>query len=192
MDFFRYFKLIDLVSFVLIFKALYAAVKYGLISEIIQGCAVVIATFFTFQYYPFFLKRFESALRQDYVHFLSFWVLLTAILIVFFVIRKLVVFLVHQPDNPGPAQRWAAVSIAIVRSMLLISVLVFGYSIAPVQSKLFSGSLSERVFKNHAPLMYMMLYKGYGKIRPDAVENKEVVDYYEIKDTVRRDSKKGE
>jgi len=191
MEFIKNFRFIDSIAFFIIFRALYTGVKYGLLSECIKLSAVFIASFFSFQYYPLLLKKFESdVFTQKYLYPFSFCILFVAFIFLFFILRKIVIFLVRS-EKPGRAQRWSAVPSALIRSAVFLSAVMFCFQLAPFKKNPFEGSMSERFLKNVAPRSYMFSFGIYKKLKPGAEKNKEVVKYYEVQNILRRDSKKG-
>ena len=188
MIFFHQFKLVDVL--VLVLQAVYTAVKYGLLVEAVKDCALVAATFFSFQYYPLLLQKLESeAIKQDQLYFLSFWIIFTSILIIFLIVRKILQLLIRR-EELSFRERWLSLPLGLARSVLLTSTLVFAAHLLPLTDGFFRDSLSRRVFRPVAPVLYEVSFPIYHKLRPEEEKNKEIIKYYETQKNLSGSHKK--
>ena len=184
MEFIRGIKVIDAVALFIFLKAFYTATKRGIFTESIKLCAVFVASFFSFQYYPLLLRKFESdALRQEYLHFFAFCILFAAGIFLFFLLRKIVMLLLHF-ENPGRLQRCFALPLSVIHSVIFLSTVMFCFFLVPFKEDPFKGSVSYRFFRNVAPRAYILSFEGYKKIWPKAEKNKNVLVYCESKSTL--------
>ncbi len=188
MNFITHFHWIDIFCLIAFLRISYIASARGLINELIKCTGVLLAVFFSLQYYPavmgdIFQEGPFSSLSK-YVYFISFVVIFSLTLVIFYFIRKIAGVLFSAETYPL-WQRWMGLFMGIIRAGLLISVGFFLVYLWPVSNaqmftRTFSGSFFKKYFKNLAPSFYLKVFPLYKKMNNSEDINEEVKKYYEI------------
>ncbi len=185
--------MIDIFFLILCFVISYSALRCGFLIEIFKLAGLLLSTILAFQFYPFlsgFLEKHLAFLHKQFLNFVAFGVIFFSVSIGFYLLEKLVgVFIKAQ--ELSARQRLISLTIGGARLILLISTLLFLIFLFPGKFTL-TQSVSYRLCKQVAPKVYLVSFKIYNKCIPNMITlNGEVKKYYEIKDNLSGDSKKG-
>ncbi|OQX87218.1 MAG: hypothetical protein B6D55_04050 [Candidatus Omnitrophica bacterium 4484_70.2] len=193
MEIITQFNWINLISLLFLVRICYIAQKRGFLCEFVKLLGVFVASFFSFQYYSLFLSRFTTppfSFNRENVELVSFLIIFFIISIFFFFIRVLFSFFESQVHSP--VEKGIALLMGILRASLLISVFLFLLGLSSFKSDYLYKSFSYKIWGQVAPKTYLLFFKVYKEVNPAAKVNEEVKEYYEVKETLRRNSEKGD
>ncbi len=174
------FRSIDFLTLLIFLRIIYSSVRSGLFSEGIKITGVFLGSFFSLQFYPFFLRKYKSeVLKQAYLDFFSIILIFCGVVILFFLFVK-VFMMIEKERKISPLERFFSLCGGMMRASLLVSILIFSFSLLPFKEDPYKGSLSSKFLKQVAPWVYTHSFKFFGKINPSWEFNKEV-KIYEIK-----------
>lgn len=188
------FQWIDVIALITFARISYVAAGRGLLDECSKLIALVVASFFSFQYYSLFLSsifaRISSSFNRAYLDVPSFLIIFFTIIFVCALLKiQLTPFAMGERGYPAWERR-IGLALGMVRASFLVSVIVFVFSIIPASSATVTQSISYKGFKKIAPAVYAAVFTVYKKINHTAQLNKEVIVYHETQSIVSGSSKK--
>ena len=173
---------IDIFCLAVSIRIVYIALRRGILNEFIKFSGLFIASFFSLQYYSSFLGSvfgkapfFFNEVWLDAISFVSIFVIS---IFVFFLIRKAVA-IIFKSEKHSLWEKIASAVLSIARALLVTSVFVFFFYMIPPLKQGIKKSVSFKITRNIAPILYIKTYKVYEKINPGANFNKEVENHYE-------------
>jgi len=174
MEIIKNFRAIDFLTFFLFLRIIYISLKNGLIAEIIKIIGVFLASFFSLQFYPVFLRRFKDVLSNPgYLDLFSILVIFCGVSIVFFILVKIFITLTKERKT-FLWEKIISLCVGLARASLLVSLFIFAFSFLPERENPYKESISGRFFKKVAPYAYIYTFKFFKKINPTFKFNKEV------------------
>ena len=174
MEIIKNFRAIDFLTFFLFLRIIYISLKNGLIAEIIKIIGVFLASFFSLQFYPVFLRRFKDVLSNPgYLDLFSILVIFCGVSIVFFILVKIFITLTKERKT-FLWEKIISLCVGLARASLLVSLFIFAFSFLPERENPYKESISGRFFKKVAPYAYVYTFKFFKKINPTFKFNKEV------------------
>jgi len=174
MEIIKNFRAIDFLTFFLFLRIIYISLKNGLIAEIIKIIGVFLASFFSLQFYPVFLRRFKDVLSNPgYLDLFSILVIFCGVSIVFFILVKIFITLTKE-RKIFLWEKIISLCVGLARASLLVSLFIFAFSFLPERENPYKESISGRFFKKVAPYAYIYTFKFFKKINPTFKFNKEV------------------
>jgi len=171
---------IDFLTLLVFLRIIYSSIKSGLFSEGIKITGVFLGSFFSLQFYPFFLRKYKSeVLKQAYLDFFSVILIFCGIAVLFFLLVK-VFMMLEKERKISPLERIFSLCVGMMRASLLVSIFIFSFSFLPPNENPYKGSLSSKFLKQVAPWTYIYSFKFFEKINPSWQFNEEV-KIYEVK-----------
>mgnify|MGYP000453935341 CR=1 FL=1 len=175
------FPWIDFLSLVLFIRIIYIAFQRGLIYEIVKLLGIFLVSFFSLQYYSLFLGEFFGkepfSFDRSILDPLSFFIIFFFTLFIFFLISR-IISIISLKERHALGERIIACILGILRASTIVSIFLF-CAFVFFSHRNIDKSISFRVFKKVAPLIYIKTYGMYKKINPSIKVNKEVLNYYE-------------
>jgi len=172
MDFLKHIIWLDVLVVLLFIRIVFIGIKTGFIAEFFKMTGVLIAIFITFHYYSVFSQALNT-----YTHMPLSWAHFTAMTVLWGVVGGvtklfrdgfLLLFKV-ETTNPGFNQ-WAAGCLAVVRGVILSSLMVVMVSFLPLEYviKQSESSLASRYIARVAPFVYVLAFERFvGRLFPD-------------------------
>ena len=174
MEIIKNFRGIDFLTLLLFLRIIYTSLKSGLVAEIIKMIGIFLASFFSLQFYPIFLRRFKDVLSNPgYLDFFSIIVIFCGVSTAFFILVKIFITLAKEREI-FLWERIISLCVGLARASLLVSLFIFAFSFLPEGENPYKESISGRFFKKVAPYAYVYTFEFFKKINPAFKFNKEV------------------
>jgi len=186
--------LIDIIALILCLRIIYISVFRGFLNEGFKVVGLLCAALLAFHYYPALAHKIGAAipfLNAKYVDFIFFFVIFFSIMGVFSVVRRILAVFYKREESPSAGERWFALLLGAVRFVVLTSVIFFFLNLYSINPAYFSDSISYLFFRKAAPKMYLVSFNIFNKFYPEIKLNKEVEEYYEARNIILGNSKKG-
>jgi len=184
---------IDLIFLILCLRVVYIAISRGIVSESFKLVGLLLGSFFAFHYYFLLANKISDTipfLSREYFLLFSFLLILLGIRLIFTLSRLIVTFF-FKKDQVYFKKRVVLLFLGAFRASLIGSIVFFSLYLSPLDSRHFCHSISYSIFKNVGPKIYLIAFKGYDKISPKILVNKEIKEYYEAEKPLPGNSKKG-
>ncbi|MFA7676649.1 MAG: CvpA family protein [Candidatus Omnitrophota bacterium] len=191
MEIFARASLIDLIFIIFCVRILYISVVRGPVCEFFKLLGLLAGSFFAFQYYIIAadnIKTQVSFLTGSYLYAAVFFLIFTAVVLIFSALRAIVCFLFKKEEIPR-SHKWLSFALGAARALLFSSILIFILSLLPFCSQRTSFFMTNNLFRKAAPQVYLFLSKIYKDIYPQAQLNKEVETHYEAKESLSGNNK---
>lgn len=133
----RQFNWFDIVVLLLIFRVLYISIKGGFTTEVFKLLGIICAIYLAMHYYitvsDFIRGRLplEEKVPLEFLDFLIF-VLLAAVGNVFFLLLRSAVNNLIKIEAVSALNRWGGLILGAIRSVLLVSLVIFSLAISSV------------------------------------------------------------
>jgi uncharacterized membrane protein required for colicin V production len=162
----KQFNWVDIFFVIVLLRACYVAVKNGFPAEFFKLLGVILATYLSLHYYINFSDYINSFtgkrnLPLEYLTFITFLVLVAAGFLLFALLGKLVSRFIHLEAVPV-LNKWGSFILAIARSFLFVSLIIFIFVISPgtyFKNSVANSYSGKRLFKI-APATYTCLWDG--------------------------------
>lgn len=182
-DVIRRLNWVDVFIIILFARICYISVKGGFFVELFKLPGTIFAIYLALHYYTkiadFLLKRPPGEIVPlDFLDFLSF-VLLAALGYVIFALARITFLLLVKIETISVLNRWGGLIIGIARSILFISLVVYGLTISSItyfRVSVNSACMGRAALKI-APGVYSSLwYSIFSKFMPQEKLNQNVLD----------------
>lgn len=184
--------LIDLFFLILCLRIIYISVSKGALQEIFKVVGLLLSSLFAFHFYSFLgdsISNKITILSKDHLYFISFLVIFFGIGAIFNLLRLIIALLFkREKEEVSRQERWVGLFIGGFRAAYLSSIILFLLYLSPLNWHFFNDTISYKVFKNIAPKVYLLSFNAYSKFYTEAQVNKEVEEYYEIKQSLSGNS----
>jgi uncharacterized membrane protein required for colicin V production len=158
------FNWVDILFVIILLRTCYVAVKNGFPSEFFRLLGMLLAIYLSFHYYinfsdyinSFFIKK---NLPPEHLTFITFAVLVVVGYLIFALLGRIVSRFIHLEAVPA-LNRWGSLILAIARSFLTVSLVIFIFVIAPgsyLKNSVANSYSGKRLFKI-APATYAWLW----------------------------------
>jgi membrane protein required for colicin V production len=160
----KQFNWVDILFVILLLRTCYIAVKNGFPSEFFRLLGIILATYLSLHYYINFSDYINSFTGKknappEYLTLITFLVLVVAGYLLFALLGRLVSRFIQLEAVPV-LNKWGSFILAIVRSFLLVSLIIFIFVIAPgtyFKNSVANSYSGKRLFKI-APATYTWLW----------------------------------
>lgn len=181
-DTLKQFNWVDIFFVILFMRVCYVAIKNGFFAELFRLLGVISAIYISFHYYinlSDYVGTFMGSKNMplEYLSFFSFLVLVFAGYFIFALIGRFFSRFFKAEAAPR-LNRWGSFILGIFRSLLLISLIVFIFLVAPVGyfRNSIASSYSGKRLVMAAPAAYTWLWESVvSKFRPQEKFNDTVV-----------------
>ena len=182
---------IDLFFLIICLRVIYISISRGILRENFKIIGLFFGSFFAFQYYFSLsesISKKVSFLNREYFLLFSFFLILLGVGLVF-TFMGLIAASLFGKKKAYLKERLLSFFLGAFRASFLVSVIIFLLHLSPLDSKHFCHTISYRITKNIGPKIYLISFKMYNKFNPEAVLNKEVEEYYEVKKSLSGNGK---
>lgn len=158
------FNWVDIFFVIILLRTCYVSVKNGFPAEFFRLLGVILAIYLSFHYYINFSDYINSLtgkknLSSEYLTFVSFLVLVIIGYLIFALLGRVVSRFVHLEAVPA-LNRWGSLILAIARSFLMVSLIIFIFVITPgsyFKNSVANSYSGKRLFKI-APATYTWVW----------------------------------
>lgn len=160
----RQFNWVDIFCVILLVRISYVALKNGLPAEIFRLLGALLAVYLSLHYYINFSDYIvgQTSARNSLAQFLPFLSFVTLAILgnsIFLLLGRIFSRLIHM-EAVSNLNRWGSLILGIFRSLLLISLIMFMFVVAPLAytRESVKNSYSGRHLLKVAPVTYSWLW----------------------------------